>query len=268
MKNKIGPDGPIFLFHEGSEFLLGIEQQPIGCVLEERRREPVEESRGIGFLAGKKFPECPFDKLLRRDSHRQAYRQFPQPRSQSEEPGVHCPGSHHRDMHVIGFEFVPEGLGEIIDECFGGIVGLNPRHRHPRRHTTHIQYVPASARTHIRREEPRHLGYRHHVELQHQFDAPDIRLAIRIEEEHTGVIDQDIHLVAFLRTPGMETFRRVGKREIGIMRGRPDAKLRCQIVRHLLQLLLLVADEEQVAAIIPRELSSVLKAYAGGGTCD
>jgi hypothetical protein len=106
------------------------------------------------------------------------------------------------------------------------------------------------------------------VQLEHQFDALDIRPAVFVKEEYAGVIDENIYFVLLLRTPFVQSLRCVRQREIGIMRGRPDAKLRCQIVRHLLQLLLLVANEEQVAAIIPRELSSVLQTYSGGSSCD
>ena len=52
------------------------------------------------------------------------------------------------------------------------------------------------ALTHVFGKESRQFSDRHHMQLEHQFDALDGGLAVRIEEEDSGVVDEDIHHIA------------------------------------------------------------------------
>ena len=114
------------------------EKEPVRRVLQQRRREPVDEARRVSLLAFEHFLEGTLDQFLRRNGYRQIDRQLAEVRRQTEQSGIHRSRRHHRNMHIIRLELVPERFGEIIDERLGGIVGLNTRHRHPCGHATHI----------------------------------------------------------------------------------------------------------------------------------
>ena len=66
--------GKEILFLVLSDVLHCKEYHPVGRVLQERRSEPIQETRGVRFLVLKEFLQGTFDKFLRRDGDRQIHR--------------------------------------------------------------------------------------------------------------------------------------------------------------------------------------------------
>ena len=105
------------------------------------------------------------------------------------------------------------------------------------------------------------------MQLQHQFDAFDIGLAVLIEEEHAGVIDQHIDFQMLLMTPLVEVLGSIRQTQIRIMRYRLHAVLLRQVLGYLLEFLLLIRDQQQVGLIVACQLGGVLKSYTATCSC-
>ena len=66
--------GKEILFLVLADVLHREEEHPVGRVFQERRSEPIEETRGVRFLVLKEFLQGTFDQFLRRDGDRQVHR--------------------------------------------------------------------------------------------------------------------------------------------------------------------------------------------------
>ena len=56
-----------------AHILHGEEKEPVGCMLEQRCGEPVDETRSVGFLAFEQFLQRPFYQFLRRNGNGQSH---------------------------------------------------------------------------------------------------------------------------------------------------------------------------------------------------
>ena len=66
--------GKEILFLVLADVLHHEEEEPVGRMFQERRSEPIQETRGVRFLILKEFLQGTFDKFLRRDGYRQVHR--------------------------------------------------------------------------------------------------------------------------------------------------------------------------------------------------
>ena len=199
-------------------------------MFEKRCAEPVDEARSIRFFVAEHVAQRALYKFLGQNTNSQIDSQFTKIWSQSEQACIHCSWSHNRYAHILRTELIPKRLGKIINKCFGGIVCLDSRHSHPCGHGRHIEDVSFHAfmtadtlfgflfgqlaMQHIFAEETRHFGHRNHVQLQHEFDALHGCLAIRIEEEYSGVINENIDHTFLLPAPVVKSLRRIGQTEV------------------------------------------------------
>lgn len=165
-------------------------------MFEQRQYHVVDDARHIRFLLFEHFFQRAAHQFFGRDAYRQVDGHTAPIVAQAEQCRIDGARCHHCDTYAVGLEFVPQRFAQVVDECFGGVVCLYARHRHPRRHRRHVQDVAVAAPAHIFAEQAAHFGHCEHVQVQHQFDAAHVGLDVRIEEKDAGVVDQNIDLQA------------------------------------------------------------------------
>ena len=98
------------------------------------------------------------------------------------------------------------------------------------------------AARHILTKEAAEFGNRNHMQLKHEINAPHACLAVRIEEKDARIVDKHIHLQAVLLAIIEQIFRRGRQAEVSVVGNGLHAEIIVQLLCHLLQFGLLVAD--------------------------
>ena len=98
------------------------------------------------------------------------------------------------------------------------------------------------AARHILTKEAAEFSNRNHMQLQHEVNAFHARLAVGIEEKHPRIVDKHIHLQAVLLAIIEQVLRRGGQAEVSVVGNGLHAEIIVQLLCHLLQFGLLVAD--------------------------
>ena len=257
---------------------VGESNEPVWGMLEQGCAQVVDDAGHIGLLALEHAFQCPLDKFLGGYTDGEVDRQLAQVRREAEECCIDSAWGHNGDIDALRIKLVPERLAEIVDERFGGIVGLNTRVRHPGGHGGHIQdiaFLPGPAQdallpliigqftlNHILCKKARELSYRDYMQHQHPLKARHSRFHQRVEEEHSGVVDEYIHLELVIQAVLMQLLGRIGFAQVGIERQGFHLVSLCQILSDLHLLLLLIADEQQVGVVIASQGRCVLQANA------
>ena len=96
---------------------------------------------------------------------------------------------------------------------------------------------------HLLAKETSEFGHRDHMQVEHKLNALHRSLAIRIEEEHTRVVDEDIHHEVVVLAILEQLLRCILLGEIGIKSSSLYAILSCEVSSHFLLFLLLVANQ-------------------------
>ena len=95
---------------------------------------------------------------------------------------------------------------------------------------------------HLLAKEAREFSHRDHMQVEHELNALHAGLAIRVEEEHTCIVDEDIHDEVVVLAVLEQVLRCVLFGEVGIKRNSLDAILRSLVGGYLVEFFLLIAN--------------------------
>ena len=90
------------------------------------------------------------------------------------------------------------------------------------------------------------------MQVEHEFNALHRSLAIRVEEEHTRVVDKDIHHEVVVLAVLEQLLRCILLGEVSIESNSLYAILSSEVSSHFLLFLLLVANQQKISMIIAR----------------